>query len=505
MARRLFRGRAFSENGWPYVDQGSCRWVQVAANASIQIQDGPPAAIMGAFARDYDEFVEPIFDADSASWTQDNSVDTSNHPGGTAMDLRWNSHPFQKRGTFTPAQRATIQELLDFYEGMIFWAGVDWSAGGWGSPIDEMHWQMGYGTYDQKADAPVRKVYDFIARKIRADGRSTFRRGNAPVGAAQILAAATGLPYAHAVEILPAVSAGLRESEATTPLRIAMWLAQVGHENGGFVYTEEIASGAAYEGRCSDLGNCQPGDGVRFKGRSWIQITGRHNYTEFSKWAYAFGLVDSRTYFVDHPTELADLRWAGIGAAWYWTVARPMNDLTDAGDAARWGDYRGFAAVTAAINGGTTGIDDRRARFNRALAQGDALLTILTGEEDGFLSALTADEQRKLYDEIMKKGPSRSFAAPDQKLIETLLGFIYNTDGNVWTITLTLAYLFDVGYAVAAIERLARDGVHPDSWAFAQVDEKGERWLAEFGQEYARGLVTFKKKLNDLLAPYGKR
>ncbi|QKY78801.1 lysin A [Mycobacterium phage KingCyrus] len=180
MARRLFRGRRFSENGWPYVDQGSCTWFDVAEGVSMQIQNGPPLAILGAFARDYHAYVEPMFDPDCCCWTQDNSVDTSNHPGGTAFDARWNKHPFQVRGTFTAAQIKVIQELLDFYEGTVFWAGVDWKEGGWGSPIDEMHWQMGYNTYDQKADRPQQWVLDFIDRKIRPDGFSTFRRGSAP-------------------------------------------------------------------------------------------------------------------------------------------------------------------------------------------------------------------------------------------------------------------------------------------------------------------------------------
>ncbi|QCG76864.1 lysin A [Mycobacterium phage XianYue] len=189
MARRLFRGRQFSENGWPYVDQGSCEWFEVDGPAvTMQIQQGPPSTILGAFARDYHAYVEPIFDPDCCCWTEDNSVDTSNHPGGTACDIRWNKHPFQVRNTFDPAQRATLRELLEFYEGMVFWGG-DWQ-----SPIDEMHWQMGYNTYDQRADRPTDRVFDFIKRKIRPDGFSTFRRGNAPVVPSELTVPLTALP-----------------------------------------------------------------------------------------------------------------------------------------------------------------------------------------------------------------------------------------------------------------------------------------------------------------------
>jgi putative chitinase len=135
-----------------------------------------------------------------------------------------------------------------------------------------------------------------------------------------------------------------------TARRRAHFLAQVGHESGELRYTEEIASGEAYEGR-ADLGNTEPGDGRRFKGRGLIQLTGRANYRAFGN-AIGIDLLSG-----DNPQRVAtDPALAVEVACWYWQ-ARGLNPLADADDA---------EAVTRKINGGLNGLADRLRQLDRA-------------------------------------------------------------------------------------------------------------------------------------------
>ncbi len=122
--------------------------------------------------------------------------------------------------------------------------------------------------------------------------------------------------------------------------RLRYFCAQVAHESCGLLYTKELASGKAYEGR-KDLGNTEKGDGVRFKGRGYIQITGRANYAALAK--------DLKIDCVNHPEMLEQPRYALMPALWFWKKNN-LNILADK-DA--------FTEVTKRINGGTNGLEDR--------------------------------------------------------------------------------------------------------------------------------------------------
>lgn len=187
------------------------------------------------------------------------------------------------------------------------------------------------------------------------------------------------------ISYLPGFNQALVAAQCTTVNRAAMFCAQVGHESGGLIWLEELASGARYQGR-KDLGNTQPGFGVRYKGRGIIQLTGAYNYAAFSRWAYSKGMCPTPSYFYDNPTAVAQLPWAFISAAYYWTVSRAdLNAVSDRGD---------VLTATHRVNGGTNGYADRVIRWNRCRALGARLLPTQSEEDD-----MTPEQARKL-DEV---------------------------------------------------------------------------------------------------------
>lgn len=152
---------------------------------------------------------------------------------------------------------------------------------------------------------------------------------------------------------VPALNRAMQRYRIDSPVRQAAFLAQIGHESGQLRYVREIwgptAAQQRYEVR-KDLGNTQPGDGARFKGRGLIQITGRENYR---KAGAALGLP-----LLDQPELLEQAEWAAASAAWWW-ANHGLNELADAGK---------FEQITRTINGGLNGQADRLALWEKAKA-----------------------------------------------------------------------------------------------------------------------------------------
>jgi putative chitinase len=156
------------------------------------------------------------------------------------------------------------------------------------------------------------------------------------------------------VKILNPLCAELNRSFRTfkvdTKLRIAHFIAQAAHESDGFRTFREYASGEEYEGR-EDLGNTQPGDGVRFAGKGIFQITGRYNVEECGK-ALAVDLIAN-------PELLAELPLCVESAFWYWNTR----------DLSRYADADDIEAITRRINGGLNGFEQRKEYLARAKAE----------------------------------------------------------------------------------------------------------------------------------------
>jgi len=170
------------------------------------------------------------------------------------------------------------------------------------------------------------------------------------VSVAQLQRIMPGLASSKANAYISHINAAMSWGQITTCARKSAFLAQLAHESGQLRYMEEIASGAAYEGR-RDLGNIYPGDGKRYKGRGPIQLTGRANYRAAGK---ALG-VDLE----GNPTLAATPKWGFKIAAYYWK-SRSLNQYADQNSQA------GFDQITRRINGGYNGKADRDQFWRRA-------------------------------------------------------------------------------------------------------------------------------------------
>jgi putative chitinase len=109
-----------------------------------------------------------------------------------------------------------------------------------------------------------------------------------------------------------------------------------------YVYMDEF--------RTSKLGNTQPGDGWRFRGRGLKQLTGRDNYTRFAK---------DYNMTAEQAAEWLETKEGALASAlWFWNTNK-LNAIADTAD---------VAALTKKINGGNIGLADRQARYTKAMA-----------------------------------------------------------------------------------------------------------------------------------------
>ena len=171
--------------------------------------------------------------------------------------------------------------------------------------------------------------------------------------------------------------------EINTPLRAAHFLAQAAHESGGFKFKSEnlnyskesllkvfpkyftAASAEGYHRQpekiasrvyANRMGNGDEAskDGWKYKGRGYIQLTGKDNYKAFSEWA-------KEPTILSNPDQVADDKYAGLSAIWFWN----KNGLSKIADTDNLRDDKTLIKITSRVNGGTHGLAYRLERFNK--------------------------------------------------------------------------------------------------------------------------------------------
>jgi putative chitinase len=179
-------------------------------------------------------------------------------------------------------------------------------------------------------------------------------------------------------EVIEQIPETIETFKIHTPLRLAHFLAQCGHESAGFKATEEnlnysskalqavfgkyfneetaeeyhrkpeMIANKVYANRM-DNGDEQSGDGWKYRGRGYIQLTGKHNYSKFNE-----SVEDD---VVEKP-ELVKEKYPLLSAAWFWS-SNNLNRLSDLGSS---DDI--VTKVTKRVNGGTIGLEDRIKHFH---------------------------------------------------------------------------------------------------------------------------------------------
>ena len=207
-----------------------------------------------------------------------------------------------------------------------------------------------------------------------------------------------GLNMEKARLYAPHMNEAMLKGDITTLRRAQYWIAQLAHESVDLRYFEEIASGAAYEGR-RDLGNTRPGDGRRFKGRGPIQLTGRSNYASFGRW------LGDRDKFTDAPKLVSTPKYGFLAALYYWST-RDLNSYCDRGD---------FRGLTRRINGGYNGLADRYRKLAYVKRLGRKILparpdplAVLTAGERKAVEQLAFERKRAAKKGWGKKSDRRS-------------------------------------------------------------------------------------------------
>lgn len=147
--------------------------------------------------------------------------------------------------------------------------------------------------------------------------------------------------------VLKDLNSCLEKFNINTTARIRHFISQCSHESACGLYTKELANGTAYEGR-RDLGNIKNGDGKKYKGAGYLQLTGRNNYQALANYLNDQSIMQGVDYVA------TNYPWTSAGFWWY---KNNMNNLCDKGATCK--------EITYKVNGGYNGLADRLNYYNK--------------------------------------------------------------------------------------------------------------------------------------------
>lgn len=216
-----------------------------------------------------------------------------------------------------------------------------------------------------------------------------------------------------------------RQEGLDKPHRFAHFICQLMHENVRFRYDSEIwgptAAQRRYEDR-ADLGHSAavPNEAFNFRGRSGIQLTGRYNYQQFTKWAKS---IDRNAPNFEKTPDLVNTDpWEGLAPIWYWSRGNPTGKSLNV-----YADSNNIEAITRKINGGLNGYSDRVRLYTRSalvlmgytMAKG----VVLRFQKDlGFkgndLDDIAGAKTRQAMHEILVSMPALGIEEPDEPPVE---------------------------------------------------------------------------------------
>ena len=446
----------------------------------IPLMAGDVSVVMKAFAAAIHEHVESLYNArggtDEGGWTPSNSVATSNHLNGTAMDLNWSDHPMGKEYDGWSAEEiATIRELMEFFEGLIYW-GNDWN-----SPKDSMHFQMNYGTYANRD-----KLADFIRRKIGPDGKSTFRAGtqNPSVPRKPVVPGSGGSTWAD-------VSAYQKTPISDDyPHKVFSFRTNSGDFTDTLAVENAKRALAMLESGKLELVIpyyfFRPGQANCDLHKEILTQAGLFNHPRTVTMVDVEG--DNGSVKGDNSWEINDEINRIRG--WYGNASRVIGYYNSNADPALWPTRGGINLVVPQYGrpiGDIASIKDAAVRqaaiahqytSSGSVAQWSPVdinwspydvteLLQLFGIEkrqEGLFMYLTQEEEFAIRDKILgyksmgNKWPSRALFADDEEGVDDTVGMLLNGDGNIWDVKVVLMALCGSEKDLARVRRLANGG-----------------------------------------------